>query len=368
MTGRMGELPGTLRNRLAARGARLGHRLDKLHSRYARLFWGLHSAWALLTGGVVLVLAHNRYGFLPWVVLFLALTWASTLFFSRLAPGEGSTAMRFAQGFVSYLTRVMYQETLFFLLPFYFYSTTFPSWNCLYVIGLAGLAVLSCFDMLFDRLLREKRWFALAFFAVVTFSALQFFFPLLLKVHYRWGAYLAAILSFLAALPLAYSWTEIRQPARLAKVAAALGLSLLAIRTLRTPLPPVPLRLTKVYFAAELDRRTLTTPRDWDDAVPVEALRGGRLYVVATVFAPTRLPTTVRIRFRREEKTLRWSRDVSLVAHSRGFRIWDVLHAGKGGFKPGSYQVEVWTDGGQLVGRKELKVLPAGSPPPTPRP
>ena len=90
-----------------------------LHHRYSRAFWAVHSGWALFTGGLVLVLAHNRYGFLPWVVLFLTLTWASTLFFSRFAVRRDSARLRFAQGFVSYLTRVMYQETLFFLLPFY---------------------------------------------------------------------------------------------------------------------------------------------------------------------------------------------------------------------------------------------------------
>ncbi len=357
----MDEIPLSLRDRLAARGARLGHRLDELHGRYARLFWGLHSAWALVTGGIVLVLAHNRYGFLPWVVLFLALTWASTLFFSRFASHEGSKAMRFAQGFVSYLTRVMYQETLFFLLPFYFYSTTFPSWNCLYLVVLASLAVLSCFDMLFDRLLREKRWFAFAFFGVVTFSALQFFFPLLLKVHFRWGAYLAAVLSLLAALPLAFSWAELRKPARLCQVAAALVLSLAAIRGLRGAIPPVPLRLTKVIFATTLDRRTLATPREWENEIPIEELRNGRLYVVATVFSPTRLPATLRIRFRLEGKTLRWSKDVTLVAHPKGFRIWDVLRASGGGVKAGLYEVEVWTDERQLVGRRTVRVLPAGS-------
>lgn len=347
----------------------LGHRLDELHGRYARLFWGLHSAWALATGGVVLVLAHNRYGFLPWVVLFLALTWASTLFFSRFATADGSKTVRFAQGFVSYLTRVMYQETLFFLLPFYFYSTTFPSWNCFYLVMLAGLAVLSCFDMVFDRLLREQRWFAFSFFAIVTFSALQFFFPLLLKVHFRWGAYLAAILSLLAALPLAFSWAELGRPARLAQVAGALVLSLVAVRALRTALPPVPLRLTKVLFATALDRKTLATPRTWTSAIPIEELNTGRLFVVATVFSPSKLPATLRIRFRFEEKTLRWSKDVTLEAHAQGFRIWDALRAPKNGFKPGTYQVEVWTDEGQLVGRQALRVLRQGSSAlPTPHP
>jgi hypothetical protein len=367
MSGRMDEAPTSLRDRLAARGVQLGHRLDELHGRYARLFWGLHSTWALLTGAVVLVLAHNRYGFLPWVVLFLALTWASTLFFSRFAVGESSRGMRIAQGFVSYLTRVMYQETLFFLLPFYFYSTTFPSWNCAYVVLLASLAVLSCFDMLFDRLLREQRWFALTFFAVVTFSALQFFFPLLLPLHFRWGAYLAVILALLAALPLAYTWNDLKQPAHLAKVGAALLIALLAIKLLRFALPPVPLRLTKTYFAADLNRKTLATPKDWAETVPLQELQGGRLYVVATIFSPTRLPATLRIRFRFEGQTLRWSKDVNLIANRRGFRIWDVLHARKGGFAPGTYEVEVWTDDGQLVGRQKLRVT-AGGPLPTPTP
>ncbi len=184
----------------------------ELHDRYARLLWALHSAWALVSGIAVLVLAHNRYGFLRWVVLFIALTWGSTLFFSRFAIGGGSRFARLAQSVVSYLTRVMYQETLFFLIPFYFYSATFRSWNFLYVLTLAGLAVLSCFDMLFDRLLREHRWFAIGFFAFVSFSALQFFLPLLLRTRIDNSVYVAAAVSFVAALALAQRWERAARP------------------------------------------------------------------------------------------------------------------------------------------------------------
>jgi hypothetical protein len=52
----------------------------ELHDKYARLLWALHSIWALISGIAVLVLAHNRYGFLQWVVLFIALTWVSSVF------------------------------------------------------------------------------------------------------------------------------------------------------------------------------------------------------------------------------------------------------------------------------------------------
>ena len=330
---------------------------ERLHQRYARLFWTLHSAWALFTGAVVLVLAHNRYGFLPWVVLFLALTWATTLFFSRLARPDTSRAMRFAHGFVSYLTRIMYQETLFFLIPFYLYSTTFPSWNSAYVIVLAALAVLSCFDLVFDRLLREHRVFALGFFALVTFSALQFFFPVLLKIRVHHGAYLAAAISLLAAVPLAFPWRELRQPRRIAAVVLGLLLAAQATRVLRPFVPPVPLRLTRLRLASAFEPRGLKLIEEVEGTVTRAALASGKLYAVATVFAPTTLPTTVTIRFIHDGAVLRNSRTLELRAHQRGFRVWDGLRAPPGGFAAGRYRVEVRTGEGQLIGRASLRVV-----------
>jgi hypothetical protein len=327
-----------------------------LYQRYARVFWAAHSAWALFTGGVVLVLAHNRYGFLPWVVLFLTLTWASTLFFSRFAVGKDTPRLRFAHGFVSYITRVMYQETLFFLLPFYFYSTTFPSWNSGYVIALALLAVLSCFDMLFDWLLRNRRPFAVGFFAVVTYSALQFFVPLVFHVQIHNGAYIAAVLAFAASLPVAYSWQELRQGRRLARMAVALALIIGVLKVGRALMPPVPLRLSAMSFATGINPATLQLEHELGRVVPAAELPQGRLYVRATIFSPGRLPVRVRLRFLRDGKIVKTSRTLGLVAHRRGFRVWEGIRGGPEGLAPGLYAVEVWTSEGQLVGRGEIRV------------
>jgi len=336
----------------------VGQRVERLHGRYARLFWAVHSVWALVTGVAVLILAHNRYGFLKWVVLFLGLTWASTLFFSRFAETSSSKAFRFAQGFVSYLTRVMYQETLFFLIPFYFYSTTFPSWNNAYVVLLAALAILSCFDMLFDRLMREKPWFALAFFLVVTFSALQFFVPLLLSIHITHGALIAAVVSLLAAVPLAFTWSQLKRPRVLARLGLAVVLLLAGVKALRFAIPPVPLRLTRVRFSAQIDPKTLRIPAEIEKTVAASQLAGGRLYATATIFAPSRLPVALKFRFLHDDKTVRWSRTVSLVAHDKGFRVWDVYRNRRGIIEPGRYVVEIWTDDSQLVGRSSIVVTP----------
>jgi hypothetical protein len=332
-------------------------RFERLHGRYRRLFWTLHSFWALLTGVAVLVLAHNRYGYVPWVVFFLALTWASTLFFSRLARSPSSAAMRFAQGFVSYLTRVMYQETLFFLIPFYFYSATFPSWNSAYVIVLAALAVLSCFDLVFDRLMRSSRPFALAFFTVVSFSALQFLFPLVFGLRVDVASYVAAALAVFAAVPLAFPLGAFRRPRGLLAVAGAVVLALAFVWASRPAIPPVPLRLVKVRFASEFDPSTLRAPEEYSGTMPLESLGGRRLYAIATVFAPTDLPTSISIRFLHDGKQVRASRTLDLVVHSRGFRVYDALRPGRHGFRAGRYVLEVWTADRQLVGRASIDLV-----------
>lgn len=331
--------------------------LSQLSQRYGQLFWTIHSIWALLTGVLVLVLAHNRYGYIRWVVLFLALTWASTLFFSRFSSREKWARLRLAQGFVSYLTRVMYQETLFFLLPFYFYSTTFPSWNAVYVVLLAVLAVFSSFDIPFDRALRGSRAFALGFFTLVAFSAFIFFFPLFFKVRTHVGLYLAATLSFAAALPLGWQgrgrglWRQI-----LAAV-LTLGFVLGLVRLLRPAIPPVPLRLTKLRFATQLDPRTFRATQEFERTVPLPQLKGDRLYVVATVFSPVPLPTSLVVRWKAGDRTLRSSRAVEVLAHARGFRLWDAVSLARFPLTPGRYAVEIWTAEGQLVGRAPFRVL-----------
>ncbi len=341
---------------------RLAARFEQLYNRYSRLFWTLHSIWALFWGAGVLVLAHNRYGYLPWVVSFLALTWASTLFFTRAISSVQSKAMRYAQEFVSYLTRVMYQGTLFFLIPFYAYSATFFSANVIFVGFLLALAVFSCFDLPFDRLLRRSPTFALIFFTLVTFAALNFFFPLFFQTRLHVGTYLAAALAVAAALPLAYSFAELLRPRLALKATLILLVVLLGVRAVRPLLPPVPLRLAKVRFAAELDATTLATPQDWAEAIPAAALAHGKLYVVATIFAPTSIPTTVVIKVLRAGVVVRSSRVVELLAHEKGFRVWDAvpLQLLRGGSSlqqvEGPLTVEVWTAEGHLLGRVATRI------------
>lgn len=331
-------------------------RIEQFWRRHGRTFWILHSLWALATGVVVLWLAHEQYGFIPWVVGFLALTWASTLFFghAKAGPGNDGLASRFGRGLVSYLTRVMYQETLFFLLPFYAYSMVVPSWNVAFPVVLAGLAVLACLDLVFDRWLRESPVFGLLFFASVTFGALNLLLPLLFAIEPRLATPVAAIAAIAVSAPLARR-SDVQGRAVSVRLAATAVAILLVAVLFPQLVPPTPLRLERVTFARDLDRSTLEPVAPIDGA-PASGTLSGRMIVMAEVFAPTDLPVRIVLDWYHEEDLVRSSREVEILAHAAGFRVWDALMAGDGSLDPGRYRVVLRTAEGRLFGNAEIRV------------
>ena len=222
----------------------------------------LHSAWALVVGMGVVIYAHERYHLVLWVVLFLLLTWASTLFFGRGAAtahenATGEAPPTLAHEVTSYLTRIMYQETLFFLLPFYAYSTVIGSPNVVFMILLGALAFFSCIDLLFDRLLRTRPLFSLSFFALVSFAALNLLLPLLFQLPPRLATPIAALLAVGGAIPLAVRTVPGERRPTGGLVLAALVLVGMAVGV-PALVPPVPLRLERATFATDIDRDSLT--------------------------------------------------------------------------------------------------------------
>ncbi len=330
----------------------------RLYLRYRRTFWIAHSAWAMASGAVVVVLARERYELVPWVVAFLGLTWLSTLLFTRAGIlASGSRVVRLSRGVASYLTRVMYQETLFFLFPFYLASTTLRSLNVVFIAVLAVLAVVACLDLLFDRLLREHPVFAFSFFSIVTFAALNFLLPLMLALRLRIAMPVAAGAAFAAAIPLAFSGQRRTDVTRVIGLASALCLVAAAVLLLRTAVPPVPLRLVSPTFARSIDPASLALNQPFGDSVSLDRLNGVIVFGCRVV-APSRLPTTLAVEWTLDGEPLHLSRQVEVIAHHGGFRLWDSTRRTHHSPRPGRYVVTVLTDDGQLVGRARLDVVP----------
>ncbi|MCG6954949.1 MAG: DUF5924 family protein [Gemmatimonadetes bacterium] len=316
----------------------------------------MHSAWALTTGTFVVLLARERYHLVLWVGFFLALTWTSTLFFGRAVAGEPGTPPGLVHEVTSYVTRVLYQETLFFLIPFYTYSTVIGSPNVVFMALLLGLAVLSCVDLVFDRWLRTRPVFALTFFAIVAFAAVNLLLPLLIGLRPRFAAPAAALLALGGAAPLAFRATGDRRRVRLQLAAA--GMFLLAVAMgLPGLIPPVPLRMTRATFTSGIERNTLTPVDTLVDHVSSERA-GGALFVLVEVFAPSALPTNVSFEWWRDGDLLRVSREVGITAHAAGFRVWDGWHSTSGPLLPGRYRVVLQTGGRRVFGVVTLRVDP----------
>ncbi|MGE0813248.1 MAG: DUF5924 family protein [Vicinamibacterales bacterium] len=324
--------------------------------RHRRTFWILHSLWALAWGVVVLWLAHERYGFVPWVVGFLALTWVSTLFFSRpdRAADARDPSARFRQGVASYLTRVMYQETLFFLLPFYWYSTVYPSWNVAFPLVLAALAVLACLDLVFDRWLRESAVFGLVFFVSVAFAGLNLLLPMVLSMGPEVATPMAAVVAVASAVPIAVRGQVTSLAARVKAGAAAVMLLAVAIRAPQF-VPPVPLRLEAATFARDLDRTTLETSGDLSGSAEASTLPGG-LVVVVSVFAPSNVPASVVLDWYHDGRLVRGSRNIDIVAHGGGFRLWEALRPGQGVLAPGDYRIVLRTADRRVFGTAQIEL------------
>lgn len=347
---------------------RLGRRAWVFWTEHRTLLWTLHSVWALVTGIGVLLVARERYDFVLWVVAFLVLTWASTLFLGRntgLPSDEAEPPGRMQKvlhGVTSYATRILYQETLFFLLPFYMYSTVVGSPNVVFVVLLGTLAVLSCLDLVFDRWLRRSAVFGLAFFAIVAFAAVNLLLPMVLNVSPRWGTPVAALLAVAGAVPLAQRgvrqslWMRVR-------LGAATALFLYLALEVPGLVPPVPLRMTSATFSNDIQRGTLQLGDTLGPRVAAERL-SGRLVLLVQVFAPSSVPTGVNLEWRRDGQVVRVSRDIQIVAHEAGFRVWDAWRPSSGVVPAGHYEVVLRTRNGRLFGVAKLDVgtYPDASP------
>jgi hypothetical protein len=120
-------------------------------------------------------------------------------------------------------------------------------------------------------------------------------------------------------------------------------------------IPPVPLRLERATFASGIDRSSLTLVDTLAGAAP-SAQVGGALVVLAQVFAPSALPTNVRLEWWRDGELLRVSREVGITAHAAGFRVWDAYHPESGTVPAGHYRVVLRTVGRRVFGVAKLTV------------
>ncbi len=127
--------------------------------------------------------------------------------------------------------------------------------------------------------------------------------------------------------------------------------------------PPVPLRLQSVAFAADVDPTSLepvgtleATGRSEAVGAPDSFTDG--IALVVEVFAPCNTPTNVHLVWSRDGQELRRSRDIEIIAHEVGFRVWDRWRPEQGAVPPGEYRVTFLTASNRVFGQATLTVAP----------
>lgn len=347
-----------MREGLAAIQERLGA-LRRLAERHERLFWTLHSVWALGWGAVFVAVGKDRPGLLRWGLVSVGAVWLTSLALPALLAGtripEGRKGA--ARRLVLWGQKWLLQGLSFFLLPLYHRSATYRSSQAVFMALLALAALAATIDVVYDEVLTRKKPLLGLFLAFLAFATANVTLPMVWRVGGVANLAASGLLATAVFVSFVVTRAEVR-PVFAVLRTALVALFFLALVTLGRPaVPPAPLRLVSVRFGTSL------AANGRDVAAPLPALRAGapaRLIAVAAVLAPAGLTEGVRHV---------WSVDGEVVAESRLIEIT----GGRGlGFRsrsgatlpalrPGQVvRLQVETAHGQVIGRAEIGVTPLG--------
>jgi hypothetical protein len=156
--------------------------------RNGRKLWWIHSAYALGLGATVVAFAQKGFDHARWLAISVGAAWLLVVLFFRVHGSGKQQAYLHASGktkhkvvffAMTYALKNLYQGMLFFLLPFYWKSTTFWAKNSWFICLLGACALLSTLDIVFDRVLFRFRLLAGVFHAVALFGCLNLVVPAL---------------------------------------------------------------------------------------------------------------------------------------------------------------------------------------------
>jgi hypothetical protein len=245
-----------------ARGERareIRERVRKFFEKNGRKLWWLHSAYALVLGASVVAFAQKGFEHARWLAVSLGFAWLLVVLFfrhfgGRVAPDPITAPQMRVRFFVmSYALKNLYQGMLFFLLPFYWKSTTIDAPNVWFVWLLGFCAIVSTLDLVFDRVLLRIRVLASIFHAVTLFGCINLVIPALFPNTRTLTSLLSA-----AALTVVSFWTlhvraeAMKKRANVAWLVASLVAGIGLVYEVRVAIPPVPMHLSSAAVGPQV--------------------------------------------------------------------------------------------------------------------
>ncbi|MFP6864041.1 DUF5924 family protein [Pseudomonas sp.] len=254
-----------------------------------------------------------------------------------------------------YATQMIHQESLFFVLPFFFITTTWNSGQLLFSGLLASAALVSIIDPLYYRWLAPKRWLFLAYHTLTLFAVLLTALPIIFKLTTPQSYQLALAAAVVLSFPSLFTIITVQRWWRgllLVGMTLAIGAGGWLVRVW---VPPATLWLTQVAVTSQFDNQS-RAPGESIKQLSVAQLRSQGLFAYTAINAPRGLNERIYHVWRRDGGEVE---RIALDIHGgrkEGYRAW--TH--KQNFPAdavGRWQVQVLTEAGQMIGVLRFKVV-----------
>ena len=255
---------------------------------------------------------------------------------------------------VSFATQMVHQESLFFVIPFFFITTAWNTGQMVFTTFLILAALVSLIDPIYYHWLAPRRWLYFIYHGITIFAvsltALPVIFQLQTPRAYLYSLLIALVLTLpnvMRSLQFV-GWKRIFAIPFFALVVGSVGL------LIRPWVPPATLWLTEVAITDQVNKED-RSPANIFFILNVEQLRAG-IYAYTAIHAPRGLNERIYHVWIHEGKVIdKVALDIS-GAREAGYRSWS--HKVNFPDNPvGRWKIQVMTEADQVIGVLRFHVV-----------
>jgi hypothetical protein len=253
-----------------------------------------------------------------------------------------------------YVNQLVHQESLFFVIPFFFITTAWNSGQMFFTSLLIVAALISIIDPIYYHWLAPRRWLYFSFHGITLFAALLTALPLIFHLptsqSYLWALGVASVLSSPGiARSLSESWWK-RIPIMVLIIAGTFSVGLAT----RHWIPPASIWLTQVAITDHIDDASRSPNRKLK-VITTEQLHQG-VYAYTAIHAPRGLRERIYHAWYQDGREFdRIALDIN-GGNDDGYRSW----SHKMNFPKdaaGNWQIRVETEARQVLGILRFQVV-----------